>query len=269
MDRMDRVSHVHHDVRSFHGGASLWCGKHARRTQPQATPLSSPASDRSATIHRMPEPRALADLPFASYLEDHDEEHLEPGGDYNVVRFTDREFPAQTAGNARFSETAMSTVRFTDGSLRRSRFNDVWLHGVQVIGTDLAETGWLDAEIVNSAFAGVAMFESSLSRVTFFGCKLVSINLRGATLRDVTFVNSILRDVDFTEAELTNVSFPGSTLEETRFEQAKLKKVDLREASELGIRNGYDSLKGATITFTQALDLAPMFAHTLGITVKD
>ncbi|GAB2963321.1 pentapeptide repeat-containing protein [Saccharothrix stipae] len=217
----------------------------------------------------MQEPRTIADLPFAPYLEAHDGAELEPGGDYNVVHIADREFTEPAAGNARFSESALATIRFTDGAMRRSRFNDVWLHGVQVIGTDLAETGWLDAEVVNSAFAGVAMFEAGLSRVSFFGCKLISVNLRGAALRDVTFVNCVLRDVDFTEAELTGVTFPGSTLEDIRFEQVKLKKVDFRDAAELGIRNGCDSLRGATITFTQALDLAPVFAHTLGITVKD
>ncbi|NUT53990.1 MAG: pentapeptide repeat-containing protein [Saccharothrix sp.] len=217
----------------------------------------------------MPEPRALADLPFASYLEAHDGGDLEPGGDYNVVHFADQEFAGTTAGNVRFSESALSTVRFTDGSLRRSRFNDVWWHGVQVIGTDLAASGWLDTEVVNSAFAGVALFEAGLNRVTFFGCKLVSVNLRGANLRDVAFVNCVLRDVDFTEAELTAVSFPGSTLEDIRFAQVKAKGLDLRDAAELGIRDGLDSLRGAVITFAQALDLAPLFAQTLGLTVKE
>ncbi|WP_367127326.1 pentapeptide repeat-containing protein [Saccharothrix sp. HUAS TT1] len=217
----------------------------------------------------MREPRALADLPYASYLERHDEEHLRPGGDYNVAHVADREFPGQAADNVRFSESALAAVKFTDGSLRRSRFNDVWLHGVQVIGTDLAEGGWLDAEVVNSAFAGVAMFGSGLSRVTFFGCKLVSVNLRGSTLREVAFVDCVLRDVDFTEADLTKVSFPGSTLEDIRFDQVKLTKVDLRDAAELGIRNGFGSLRGATITSAQALDLAPSFAQAFGIVVED
>jgi uncharacterized protein YjbI with pentapeptide repeats len=217
----------------------------------------------------MREPRALADLPYADYLEDHDGRDLAAGGDYNVVHIADREFPGLVAGNARFSESALSGVRFTDGSLRRARFNDVWLHGTQVIGTDLAESGWLDAEVVNTAFAGVALFEAALSRVTFFGCKLVSVNLRGAVLRDVAFVDCVLRDVDFSEAALTTVTFPGSTLADLRFEGATLKKVDLREAAELGIRSGLTSLRGATITPTQALDLAPAFAQALGLTVED
>lgn len=214
-------------------------------------------------------PRELADLPYASHLEAHGGEELRRDEDYDVVHFREQEFDGSDAGNARFTESAFTAVKLTEGTLRRARFNDVWLHGVQVIGTDLVETRWLDGEVVNSALAGTAAFGADLNRVAFFGCKLVSVNLRDARLREVAFVDSVLRDVDFGGAELTGVTFPGSTLEDTRFDGARLAKTDFRDAAALGVATGHDSLGGATISLAQALDLAPAFARALGVTVKD
>ena len=37
----------------------------------------------------------------------------------------------------------------------------------------------------------------------------------------------------------------------------------------LGITGGHESLRGAVISTTQLVDLAPALAHSLGITVKD
>lgn len=54
-----------------------------------------------------------------------------------------------------------------------------------------------------------------------------------------------------------------------RLGRAQLKKVDLRGAVALGITGGIDALRGATISSTQLLDLAPVFAQALGVTVQD
>ena len=71
------------------------------------------------------------------------------------------------------------------------------------------------------------------------------------------------------QARFDACRFEECDLAEATFEGATLKKVDLREAAELGIRSGLTSLRGATITPTQALDLAPAFAQALGLTVED
>ena len=214
----------------------------------------------------MPTPRELEELPFFTHL-DTQQRPPEPGGDYDTALFADATWPDTRAGNVRFIESAFSSVNFGEGEMRRSRFNDVWLHGCQLNGTDLAETNWLDAELVTSVLAGTALFDAQFVRVTLFGCKLVGTNFRGAVLREVAFVNCTLRDVDFGEAKLTDVTFPGSTLTGLRFEQATASKVDFREATELDIHGGHESLRGTRITTMQLLDLAPAFAQALGITV--
>jgi len=216
----------------------------------------------------MPVPRELADLPYGRHLDPFHGE-LDREGDYNTIHFEGDEFEEGEGGNSRFTECAFTQVAFIGGAYRRARFNDVWLHTVRWVGTDLVETVWLDAEVIASALSGVQMFSSELRRMTFFNCKFDSVNFRTATLQAVSFVDCLLRDIDFGGATLTVVTFAGSALDEVRFGKARLQKVDLRGATSLGIRDGVEALQGATITTMQLLDLAPMFAQAIGVTVQD
>ncbi|WP_151769576.1 pentapeptide repeat-containing protein [Streptomyces abyssomicinicus] len=211
-------------------------------------------------------PRELADLPYAGHLEPLRGE-LETEGVYDTVHAGEREFLDARAGGARFVECAFTSVAFEGGRMRRARFTDVWCHTVRWVGTDLAESGWMDASVVSGMLAGVQAFGSTLRRVTFSHCKLDSVNWRSAALREVRFEDCLLRDVDFGEATLTDVSFSGSTLDGVRLRGARLSKVDLRGAAALGVADGVEALRGATIDHGQLLDLAPAFAQALGVTV--
>ncbi|WP_064458076.1 pentapeptide repeat-containing protein [Streptomyces hygroscopicus] len=215
-----------------------------------------------------PSPRAFDELPFVDHLRPF-EGVLAEDGDYDTVRLDGDTFDGAVGDNARFLESAFSMVTFAGGRCRGARFNDVWLDGVRWTGTDLADTGWLDGELIGCVLAGLEMFSTRLHRVTFHRCKLESVNLRTATLRSVRFVDCVLRDVDFGGANLTDVAFPGSALEGVRFGTARMAKVDLREATRLEIAEGHDALRGATIGSGQLAELAPMLAVALGITVRD
>ncbi|MGO8883661.1 MAG: pentapeptide repeat-containing protein [Streptosporangiaceae bacterium] len=209
----------------------------------------------------------LAALPFAAALTPHQGE-LNPDTDYDCVHFADATFDDPKAGSSRFAECAFTAVSFQGGQMQRARFLDVWLRDVRLITTSLARTRWADATVGESIAAGVEAFGAQLHRVVFRGCKLDSVNFRGAALTDVCFDHCELRDVDFADAALTRTSFPGSRLRRTDFSRVHLDHVDLRDA-ELGITIGPDSLRGATVSMGQLVDLAPLLAQTLGITVSD
>ncbi|WP_377270056.1 pentapeptide repeat-containing protein [Peterkaempfera sp. SMS 1(5)a] len=213
-------------------------------------------------------PRERDDLPYADHLVPFQGE-LGAEEYHDTLLFDGLDLEQPAAGGARFTECAFSSVTITGGRLRRARFNDVWLHTVRWVGTDLSHTAWLDAEVVAGMLAGLEVYDAELRRVAFHNCKLDSVNLRGAQLREVSFTDCLLRDVDFGGAALTEVTFPGSALEGVRFDRATLSRVDLRDATALGIAGGLDSLQGATVSSAQLLDLAPLLAASLGITVKD
>ncbi|MEU1672325.1 pentapeptide repeat-containing protein [Streptomyces roseifaciens] len=130
-----------------------------------------------------------------------------------------------------------------------------------MVGTNLAETTWLDSQCTASVFAGTEIHGSEIRRTVFHQCKFDSVNLRATALRDVAFVGCLLRDVDFSGATLAGVSFPGSTLDRTRFDKATLTRTDLREATALDIASGTGYLNGATISTAQLSDLAPLLAQ--------
>ncbi|MFI8085161.1 pentapeptide repeat-containing protein [Kitasatospora sp. NPDC086009] len=213
-------------------------------------------------------PDRLADLPYAHLLRPHSGP-LRSDERYDTVHFDGGEYTDQSAGGATFLECAFTGVALSGVRLRRARFNEVWAQAGRWVACDLSDTEWQDGAVTGGVLAGVAAHGSALRRTVFRGCKLEAVNLRAAVLRDVVFEDCLLRDVDFGDAKLTEVSFPGSTLEEVRFRGAKLTKVDLRGAVRLGLPDGHQGLQGAVISSPQLLELAPLFAQALGITVKD
>ncbi|MFE7114108.1 pentapeptide repeat-containing protein [Streptomyces sp. NPDC057654] len=213
-------------------------------------------------------PRELAELPYAHRLTPFIG-RIEREGTYDWLHFDGCVFEDVDGGSSGFTESAFSGVTFTRGRYRRAQFDDVWLHTVRVVGADLAETTWMDSECDEVVLAGTEISGSRMNRVTFHNCKFDSVNTRLAKLRNVSFVDCLLRDVDFGGATLINVTFPGSTLDRAHFDNVKLTNVDLRKAAGLSIASGLESLKGATISTCQLLDMAPALAQALGLTVKD
>ncbi|MEU9075005.1 pentapeptide repeat-containing protein [Kitasatospora sp. NPDC004745] len=213
-------------------------------------------------------PDQLADLPYAELLSPHtgalrSDEH------YDTVHFDGGEHTDESAAGAAFLECAFTGVALSGVKLRQARFNEVWVQAGRWVACDLSDSEWQDTAVLGGVLAGVAAHGSALRRVVFRGCKLEAVNLRAAVLRDVVFEDCLLRDVDFGGARLTEVSFPGSTLEEVRLRGATLSGADLRDAARLGLADGHEGLRGAVISSTQLLELAPQFAHALGITVRD
>lgn len=212
-------------------------------------------------------PEQLADLPYAHLLQPHTGP-LRRDARYDTVHFEGGAY-ADAANGTTFLECAFTGVELSGAKLRQARFNEVWVRGSRWVAVELAESEWQDTAVVGTVLAGVAAYGAALRRVVFRQCKIESVNLRGAVLRDVVFEDCLLRDVDFGGARLTDVSVPGCTLEEVRLGGAELKKVDLRGAVALGLPDAHQGLRGAVISTTQLFELAPQFAHALGITVKN
>jgi uncharacterized protein YjbI with pentapeptide repeats len=215
----------------------------------------------------MKSPRIVADLPFADHLLPFDGE-LELDGDYDLARFDALTFSDVAAGGSRFAESAFTSVTFDGGRMRRARLSGVWFGETRFVALDAAESSWTDVWFSGCVLAGVAAFAGVLRRVTFRGCKLDSVNFRECKFTDVLFEDCVLRDADFGGANLTRVRFGGSTLSDADFTKMTCTDVDLRGAK-LGIRAGYDALRGTTIDTLQLVALAPLLAHQMGITVED
>jgi uncharacterized protein YjbI with pentapeptide repeats len=220
----------------------------------------------------MKTPKSLADLAFYDSLSPL-ADAFEIDGDYDGVLISEESLGAgtladATASGSRLVESAITGLTLDGGTLRKCRMSDVWIGETRFVAVDLAESSLVDTWLSGCVLAGVQAFSGLLRRVSFRNCKLDSVNFRDSSLTDVTFEDCVLRDADFAGAKLTRVRFPGCTLTEASFRAAKCSAVDLRGAS-LGITDGFDALRGATIDSGQLMALAPLLAHHLGITVKD
>jgi len=223
----------------------------------------------------MKSPRQLADLPFAAELQQSDGP-LELEGDYDRIWFDGSVLADTMAGGSRFVESGFTGVTFDGGRMRRARLSDVWFGETRFVAFDLAESSLTDVWFSGCVLAGVQAFALTTRRVRFRDCKLDSVNFRECSLTDVLFEDCVLRDVDFGGAKLTRVRFPGCTLSGADLTKVSCVDVDLRGArlgdgasGEMGIRAGYDCLRGARIDTLQLVTLAPLLAHHLGITVED
>jgi uncharacterized protein YjbI with pentapeptide repeats len=209
----------------------------------------------------------LADLPFASALTPAPA-GLTAGEQYDGAHFDQAELADQDGSGSHFLECALTRLTLSGCRLTQAQFADVWLQDVRLISAGLARTSWRDVTFTGAVIAGAEAFGSLLRRVRFDRCKLDSVNFRDCDLTDVTFDNCVLRNVDFSSARLTRVCFPGSKLAATTLVKVTLDRVDLRGA-ELGLTVDPPALRGAIVSTSQLLDLAPLLADSIGIIVKD
>jgi uncharacterized protein YjbI with pentapeptide repeats len=197
----------------------------------------------------------------------HHDHVLAQGWDYDGETF-EGDLTGQDAGTSRFLECRFEGCDLTGLRAPRARLSETGLYAVHGAGLDLSDSSWQDCVVRGARLGAVALHGAEVSRVRFEGCKVDYLNLRGARLRDVQFVDCQLLEPDFAEATLTGVDFSGSRLVAAEFGRATLSRVDLSDALLTGPR-GLASLRGATISRVQLLELADAFADELGITVSE
>jgi uncharacterized protein YjbI with pentapeptide repeats len=207
-------------------------------------------------------------LPRPRPLDDHDGTALEPGQEYDGVRFADLDLGEQAAPDARLIGCALARCALDGCGLQGSSFVEVTIDGLRSAAADLADAQWTDVAVADSRLAGTELRGAVLKRVVFRDCKLDAVNFRTASLLDVTFERCVLDEPDFGSATLRRVRFDACRLLAAGLSGAKLEDVDLR-GSELGIDRGHGSLGGAIVDTNQLVALAPALARHLGITVLD
>jgi len=155
---------------------------------------------------------------------------------------------------------------------RFSQLRSVELLDVQAERIDAANSDWKGAHLRRVTFSdarltGIDLAEGQLEEVTFKGCRLDYANFRHSRIGQVSFKDCLLTGADFQGATLDATLFSGCELIDADFSKAKLSLVDLR-GSKLALA-GSVLLGGAIIDSLQLMELAPVLAHELGITVED
>jgi uncharacterized protein YjbI with pentapeptide repeats len=200
-------------------------------------------------------------------LTDFEGDLLEAGFDYEALAFTDRDFTAGDASDARFLECRMERCCVEGLSMSRTRVADCLFSEIYGASVDFADSVWRDSQMSGGRLGALTLPGATLTRVRLHRVKLGFVNLAAARLEDVAFEECEIGGIDARAAQLRSVSFVECTVQELNVTEATLSKVDLSGAK-LRTLVGVDGLRGAIISHEQLLDLAPLLAGQLGIEVR-
>ena len=191
-----------------------------------------------------------------------------PGSGFDLVRFDGTDLSGGHFEGTSFLECALVGCILDDVHLESSRWSECTWERVGGVGVVLAQASLTDVTIDGCRLAAVSAWGSTWRDVTVRGGKIDFLNLRGAALKDVQFVDCVVSELDLGEATLAGVSFDGCTLVEPEFSRGSYAAVDLSGAT-LRSPRGVASLRGATVSRVQLIELAEHLAGELGIRVAD
>ncbi len=193
---------------------------------------------------------------------------LEAGGDYEAVDFADRDLAGQRAEGVAFLGCRFQRSRLDELELPRARFSECLLAEVHATSIDVRDSVWRDCLLADGRIGALAAPGASWTSVRIRGGKLNFVDLSGSRLRHVVFEGCSIGELDLGEAQVRSVRFVGCHLDVLIVEGARLTEVDLSGADLRGLR-GIGNLRGATVSREQLIDLAPLLAAHVGLSVLE
>jgi len=166
-----------------------------------------------------------------------------------------------------FLNAALRGCTLDDVVLDNCRVLDSMLEAVNATTLNARASTWRDSRVEGGRLGALIAHDAAMTRVELTDCKLDYVNLRAARIDDVTFAKCTIGELDLTGASAQSVSFAGGTIETVRLGDTTLKDVDFSEVA-LNRVEGVGSLRGAIVSESQLLELAPSLADLLGIVVK-
>jgi uncharacterized protein YjbI with pentapeptide repeats len=169
--------------------------------------------------------------------------------------------------DAVFTECHFRAVSLQGAAMTRVTFGDCRIEEVNAPVLEAPDSGWWNTEVIGGRIGSAELYGSTFRSVRFERAKLGYLNLRRAKIKDVEFHDVHIEELDIGGANLERVTFIDCTIDTLALNGAKLKDVDLRGAR-LRTLSGIAALKGATVSFEQLMDLAPILANELGLRVE-
>jgi uncharacterized protein YjbI with pentapeptide repeats len=163
-------------------------------------------------------------------------------------------------------ESAFIGLGLHDADLRGARFVECVIERLDAPALRAARSVLRDVVIRGSRVGSAELYESEWQGVHVVDSKLGYVNLRNSVLRDIRFENCSIDELDLGGAAAERVSFVDCRAGRLEMAGARLKHVDLRGLDFRGV-SGFDGLRGATVSTTQVIDLAPLFAADFGMLV--
>jgi uncharacterized protein YjbI with pentapeptide repeats len=197
-----------------------------------------------------------------------DADDLRAQGRFEGLRFDGVDLGGRDLGGIEFSECAFDDVQAHATGFRAATFSEVEFSRFNAPVFSAPRARFRDITMRGSRIGSAELYESYVNSARFADSKLGFVNARGAQLIDVSFEGCTIDELDLAGAALTRVSFTDTTVRSLSLGGARLTDVDLRGA-EFAQIDGFESLRGATLSEYQVGTLAAAFARHLGIIVED
>lgn len=168
-----------------------------------------------------------------------------------------------TFQTAKLTNDDLSGSRLEHLSLADRELNACNLANVQARGAAVTR-----ATIETSRLTGIHLPEATLRDVTIQGCRVDLASFGFSRLTRVTFEDCLLAQTDFLEAQLESVRFHHCDLTRADFRGARLKLCEFRRNKLIDLQ-GVQSLRGAALEWLDIVEMAGVWAATLGIAVLD
>ncbi|QIK61986.1 pentapeptide repeat-containing protein [Leucobacter viscericola] len=205
---------------------------------------------------------------FLPELEAGDPELLTIRGSYELTRFADADVSERDLSGVTFSECELIGLSANNSSLRGARLLETRVEQLNAPVFPAPRVQLREVEITHSRLGAAEMYDAVLQQALFAHCKLGWVNLRASDLSNVVFRDCVISELDLVDARLKRVSFENCRADVIHLSGAKLEHVDLR-GLEIGTLSDAASLRGATLSSSQAASLTRVFAEHLGILVED
>ena len=192
---------------------------------------------------------------------------LEARRDYEAVEVADRDLAGQSAQGATFTGCRIARCHLDGLDLRQSRVSDSLLVDNDATSVDASDATWRDSIVSGGRLGALIAAGATWTGVRLRGLKLDYLDLSGAKVSGVAFEEVVIGELELAEADLRSVRFELSAIEHLSASSARFTDVDLSGAR-LRTIAGIASLRGATISPEQLIDVAPLLAAHVGIVVK-
>jgi uncharacterized protein YjbI with pentapeptide repeats len=184
------------------------------------------------------------------------------------IELSDVALPDQHATGVAFQAARLTKVDLSGSRLEHLRIT----HGV-LAACNLANLTASNAEISRttletSRLTGITLSQSTLHDVMIRDCRVDLASFGSCRLTRVTFEDCLLAQTDFLEATLESVRFHGCDLRSADFRDAHLQGCEIRRC-DLTDLQGVKSLRGAALEWSTVVEMAGVWATTLGIEILD
>lgn len=178
----------------------------------------------------------------------------------------------ELSGDAELSHSTLEQCVLTGSSgaleLRGATLMDVELQNVQVTTLAARDANLRRVRLTGGRIGTLDLTDTRIHELELQGARIDYLTLGGAKATDVLVEHCQITTLDLPGSTLTRIAFTDTRCDEVDPHGLRAEHVDLRGLDALAFLD-VNSLRGTTLTVAQVEQLAPVFAASAGISVRD